>query len=189
MVLPIYMTAIIEGSVDNVFACLRGGGDTGWTDVPDPTLGITLLMACAVRSRGDPNEAVAIARLLMEHGASMDTADGGPGCYPAMMAAAAGHVELLSFLLERGAIFDRCPHGSTSQPIWLAAQNGHAACVAKLVQAAAAAGKQIVDATNNMGRTPLSIAIHRAAPGGGGGAGRGRGRHSKGLPSTWYVAD
>lgn len=62
-------------------------------------------------------------------------------------------------------MFDRtCQPRSMTQPIWIAAQNGHAACVARLLQAAAASDKKIVDAANVAGKTPCSIAIELAHP-------------------------
>lgn len=55
----------------------------------------------------------------------------------------------------------RC--NSVSQPIWrIASQNGNYECAIKIVEAAKAQGKHILDAVNKVGRTPCYAAIEKA---------------------------
>ena len=132
---------------------------SGWlVDKPDPKVGVTPLMLGALRSY----EAVAvnIAKIILSRGARPNTADGTPAAVVAVtLAAQSGRAEVLALLIEHGANIDHLAQGSLTQPVWLAAQNGHAKCVAVLVNAAAKQQKEIVDATNKLGKMPCSITI------------------------------
>jgi hypothetical protein len=152
------MYTIMREDLSSLRSVLSHPNAREWTDRSDSKLHITPLIAVAVHP---DTQTVAMARLLMAHGARVDTPDDGPGTTPLWMAAQNGKPKLLAFLLEQGAAIDKTPRTSVSQPIWIAAQNGHAHCVAKLAQHAASEGRlnAIIESTNRQGRSPCYTAI------------------------------
>lgn len=134
-----------------------------WIDRTDPNLGVTPLMA--VSFRPDDEETMEMARMLLEHGARVDTRDNsGPGCTALWTCAQNGSSRLLKVLIDQGATIDVTPLQSQTQAINIAAQNDHAEYVAVLTQAAIDQNMNILDATSAEGRTPAYIGVERNYP-------------------------
>jgi hypothetical protein len=67
-------------------------------------------------ARPDQEEAVKIARVLLRHGARVDTRDtSGPGCTALWMSAQNGSAKLLKFLIDQGASIDITPLNSQNR--------------------------------------------------------------------------
>jgi hypothetical protein len=80
------MYAVCRASTERVGYAIRTqvhGRD--WVNRNDTRLGITSLIA--VCGRPDNDEAVMIARVLLENGADVNMRDSGPGCFPLFQAA------------------------------------------------------------------------------------------------------
>eukprot|EP01104_Vermistella_antarctica_P004563 TRINITY_DN14998_c0_g1_i1.p1 TRINITY_DN14998_c0_g1~~TRINITY_DN14998_c0_g1_i1.p1 ORF type:complete len:447 (+),score=43.00 TRINITY_DN14998_c0_g1_i1:137-1477(+) len=171
------MEAVMNGSVAEVREVFRGtrSGARSCLNKSDVVVGITPLMATCMRvsGTGDPageDEALRVAKFLVEKGARLDVPDDGPGCTPTFMAAQEGAAKILKFLLDGGAeLFVSSAHfgrgPSTTTPTWIAAQNNHPECVAHLVNAVMARGmdnaQNIIDAPNLDGKTPCHIAVDK----------------------------
>lgn len=172
------MFSVVTGTAEMVRERLSGGmiGAKDWVDATDPVMGVTPLMALAMREYSD--QTLPIARLLMAAGAKVDTQDDGPGAYPLWMAAQWPNERYLEFLIGQGAKIDqrcRLPLGTTTLPLWIASQRGHAECCAILCNAALAAlkeGKQlnanaesdVLDCPNSEGVTPCNMAVGLGHP-------------------------
>jgi hypothetical protein len=158
------MFAVIHGSPSALKSILNGGqiDVLEWVDRTDPKLGVTPLMA--ITGREDEDEAIRMAKMLLDKGARADTRDtSGPGVTPLWMAAQYGKSKFVKFFLDHGAKINRQPRtNSTTQPISIAAQNGHAECVAVLAQKAIDLGQKYhLEARNKFGRTPCYEALYR----------------------------
>lgn len=127
----------------------------------DPKTGITPLIGACMRH--DEDEAIRVISVLLKHGAGIDTVDT-TGCFPVHIAAQEGKTKILPFLLDKGAKFDRAPFRKTTTPIWIAAHNGHAECVALLLKAAMVTNTDILERTNNAGKTPAYTTIEICRP-------------------------
>ena len=74
-----------------------------------------------------------VVRLLIEHGAKVDTPVG-PGLTPIYNAALNGHFEVTRLLVESGANVDVLTEAGFS-PLYIACQEGHADCVVDILSA------------------------------------------------------
>ena len=92
---------------------------------------------------------VDIARLLLQHGASVSARDH-DGRMPLHLAAFHGHTDMLELLLDHGALLDPTERRQSSAALHGAARNGHVGCVEALL--ARGANRDLRD---SMGRDPL----------------------------------
>ena len=160
------MLAVMQGTPEELGFVLRAQCDAAeWVDRNDPNLGITPLMACSFR---EPDlGALAMAKLLVDAGACVETPDDGPGAFPVFMSAQNGKPMLTRFLARQcGARLDRSCTNTPTQPLGIAAQNGHFETVGEILAAAIARGphvvEAIIDAPNIEGKSPCHIAVELA---------------------------
>ena len=142
-------------------------------DAPDPKSSITPLMAAVLRPHfkfddavgGNEAAVIKLAKMLIAHGARVDTCDSVGGSYPVHTAAQEGMPKVLRFLLDLGATMHR-PTANLTTTIYIAALYGHVECVAMLCAVAAARGQLagLLDQPSRLGRTPLAIAVEFAHP-------------------------
>lgn len=124
--------------------------------------GMTPLVAL-VFHRDDTDDTVAMAQVLLDFGADVNT----PATKeffemsPVVVAAIGGKALLLSFLVENGGDIEYCPSSLKTGALGMAAAEGWYACVAVLAHAADAQGKSIIDTTNRLGRTPCYMAMSK----------------------------
>jgi len=162
------MKVIVQGSpntapakLDNVIRSWKKA--SYWIDRNDPALDVTPLIVLMLREDDDEESILAMAQILLNHGAQVDTRDAGPGTSAVHMAAQFNRPQLLKLLLSKGGRIDLLPRphtGSITSCIWIASQNGHARCVALLVNKALEDPTlvHLIDAPNKNGKTPCSIA-------------------------------
>ena len=158
------MGAVIEKSPTAVGKCINripSSERVARLNETDPVCGVTPLMAAVLRC---DKHAFRIAKLLMEHKASIDKCDSGPGAYPLFMAAQEDKIEMLKMLLDQKACMTRRVGGSTT-PLYVATQNGHPETVAMLCNYGAACGvlEEMIDCPNKAGKTPLHMAVEMAS--------------------------
>jgi len=123
-------------------------GFLGWTP---------LHIACA--EYRDPDDALLIARLLVEYGASVNPAED-EGFHPIHYAAIAGHRLLCEFLLDHGEAVD--PNGDCHSPLNQAARSGALDTVKLLVERGHDVTRLDHDGDSSL---HLAITAHRTAMG------------------------
>jgi hypothetical protein len=157
------MYAVCRTSAERVGYAIRTQVDgRDWINRNDTRLGLTPLMA--VCRRPDNDEAVMIARVLLENGADANMRDSGPGSFPLFQASQEGKTALVQLFLQSGADVTMSPkRNPTTTALWIASQNGHTACAVEILKAAEQKGvlKRLLEQTNLVGTTPCCVGVER----------------------------
>jgi hypothetical protein len=158
------MYAVCRASAERVeFAISSQYDELDWVNRNDTRMGVTPLIA--VCGRPDDDEALMIARVLLENGADVNMRDSGPGGFPLFQAAQEGKTALVQLFLQSGADLTMSPtrRNSTTTALWIAAQEGHAAAAAEILKAAEQKGvlKRLLEQTSSVGTTPCCVGVDR----------------------------
>jgi hypothetical protein len=155
------MYAVCHASAEMVGFTIRAMVDgCDWVNRNDARLRVTPLIA--VCGRTDDDEAVMIARVLLENGADVNMRDSGPGAFPLLQAAQNGKTALVQLYLQRGADVMMSPKiDPTTTALWMASQNGHAPCAVEILKAAEQKGvlKRLLDQADLVGTTPCCVGV------------------------------
>jgi hypothetical protein len=128
----------------------------------DTKIGATPLIATGMRP--DFDEAVKIARILLENGADVNGKDSGPGAFPLFQAAQEGNTALVRLFLQSGADLTLSPRRNpTTTALWIACQDGHVASAVEILKAAEQQGllKRLLEQPNSSGITPCCLGVER----------------------------
>jgi len=138
---PLY-AASESGRRDHIELLLKHHADV---NLPNGNMSKTALGIVAVLGE------VEIARVLLHHGASVDSRDR-EGWTPLKSASRCGHLDIVQLLIQSGATVDAQDNGGWT-PLLSASGSGHLDIVRLLIQSGVA-----VDTPNNEGWTPLLLA-------------------------------
>ena len=127
---PLYQSTLTGNSPEIVSMLLQAGADTNLTDNEGST---ALHNATLPDTEADKPAALAVMRLLLEHGAAVNTQDC-HGDTPLLQCAECGFTEGARLLLEHGAD-PTLRNKNGNSPLELAEQNGHSE-IAELLRAA-----------------------------------------------------
>lgn len=157
---PLTQAILDDFEATFVSSLLRNTPDLlNFIDLPDPGVGLTPLVAACLHS--DEDEALEIAKVLVEHGARIETPDSNEGCFPLLQAANEGKPKLVAYFISLGADLTRTVPNRTTTSVWISAYFGHTECVKLLLEAASTQGtfRHLLEATNLQNKTPSSSAI------------------------------
>ena len=105
------MYAVCQASAATVgFTIMAMVDGYDWVNRNDARLRLTPLIA--VCGQSDDDEAVMIARILLENGADVNMRDSGPGAFPLLQAAQGGKTALVQLYLQSGADITMSPKNS-----------------------------------------------------------------------------
>ena len=93
---------------------------------------------------------IEICKILLDHGADLETASPETGITPLLASAKNGHLDVYNFLVEKGALETACDAQGNS-PLHLAASNGH-------VDMCKILPMEDLNSKNSKGATPLILA-------------------------------
>jgi hypothetical protein len=157
------MFSVCHADATNVRMVIRGQhGVRACINRTDTKLGVTPLIATGMRP--DFDEAVKIARILLENGADINGQDSGPGAFPLFQAAQEGNTALVQLFLQSGADLMLSPRRNpTTTALWIACQDGHVACAVEILKAAEQQGllKRLLEQPNSSGITPCCLGVER----------------------------
>jgi hypothetical protein len=160
------MEAICHGSTERVryeIRRMREVDGRDWINRNETDgMGITPLLTVCMRP--DDDEALIVARILLENGADANFRDSGPGGFPLYQAARGGKTALVRLLLQSGADMMLTPRvDPTKTAFWIACEHGHAACAVEFLKAAEQQGllKRLIEKTNSIGTTPCCVGAER----------------------------